>query len=648
MNRKCIWIIAVILALTVAVPAFALTSLEKEELYQGAVQELETYLEESENDAGRLYGIQDTFQQLGGYEESRFLGYYVDVLIHLAEEEYDFWLDNRLTMLQNNAEFAAYLQDSLKGSSLGSASTLAKYAEARQLEHEGRIEAAAEAYYACLDFYDASLRYNALVERTYDAQYTEANNLMKQGAYASAYIMLRKLGKYRDSESLAAAIEKQIGYAPTSAKDMLNDVTNLEAIRQGERKVEAKWKKAAHAETYKVYGRSSRREQWKLLLSTRNDWAVLRDDVLYAKQCELKVTACSGQLETKGTIITVPAFVKSTPTPTPKKTATPTPTPRKTNTPTPKRTATPTPKATSSVYGYTILSDGTIQITSFYEKNKKGMLTVPETIDGHQVTSIGKNTFASCSGISEIVLPDSITEIGEAAFNSCTALTKINIPNQVKSIGSWAFAFCEKMREIRLPQSIQKIYDGAFSGCTSLEKLTLPESITEISDFLCCECTSLREFFMGNAVKSIGEHAFGRCSIESIYLTEGLEIIGESAFSHCSKLSYIFLPNSLRSLGKGAFEFCSNLTWVTFPEGLTRIEDWTFYKSGLRSVDLPNRLTYIGAMAFSDCPLTKVSIPASITYIDTTSFEYEVAYTVVKGSYAERFCKKNNYKYYAK
>ena len=45
------------------------------------------------------------------------------------------------------------------------------------------------------------------------------------------------------------------------------------------------------------------------------------------------------------------------------------------------------------------------------------MLTVPETIDGHQVTSIGKNTFASCSGISEIVLPDSITEIGEAAFN---------------------------------------------------------------------------------------------------------------------------------------------------------------------------------------------------------------------------------------
>ncbi|MBQ9325524.1 MAG: leucine-rich repeat domain-containing protein [Clostridia bacterium] len=541
----------------------------------------------------------------------------MDVLIHLAEEEYDFWLDNRLTMLQENAEFEAYLQDSLKGSSLGSASALAKYAEARQLEHEGQMEAAAEAYSSCLGFYDASLRYDALIEKIYDAYYTEANRHMKRGEYAVAYVMLCNLGKYRDSEDLAAAIEKQIGYAPTSAEDTLRNVTNLEVTRQGERKVEARWKKAAHAEVYKVYGRRSSRGQWHLLLSTRNDSATLRDDLLYAEQCELKVTVCSGQWETEGTTAKVPAFVRNTPTPTP------TPTPRKTKTPTPKRTATPTPKPTKSIFGYTVLSGGTCEIISFAEKNKNGILTIPEKIDGHTVARIGNRVFKDCKGITEVVLPGKLREIGDEAFSGCVKLKAINLPQNIVQIGA-----------------------RAFYGCTSLKKISLPEKVRVIRDYSFYGCTNLSEFYTGGWVESIGEYAFKDSSIKRLSLPYGLKTIGKYAFSNCSKLSYVSLPNSLRNIGEHAFEYCSRLTGITIPKGITRIEEWTFYKSGLKSVELPKRLTYIGAMAFSDCPLTKVSIPASITYIDTTSFEYEVAYTVVKGSYAERFCKNHYYEYY--
>lgn len=58
---------------------------------------------------------------------------------------------------------------------------------------------------------------------------------------------------------------------------------------------------------------------------------------------------------------------------------------------------------------------------------------------GNSVTSIGREAFSGCTGLTEITIGNSVTSIGSCAFSGCTGLTEITIPNSVTSIGYEAF-----------------------------------------------------------------------------------------------------------------------------------------------------------------------------------------------------------------
>ena len=64
------------------------------------------------------------------------------------------------------------------------------------------------------------------------------------------------------------------------------------------------------------------------------------------------------------------------------------------------------------------------------------------------------------------------------------------------------------------------------------------------------------------------------------------------------------------------------VTEIVVPEGVTRIDDSTFYNCfNLVSISLPNSLTRIGIGAFGRCrSLTTITIPPSVTYIDEVAF----------------------------
>ena len=65
------------------------------------------------------------------------------------------------------------------------------------------------------------------------------------------------------------------------------------------------------------------------------------------------------------------------------------------------------------------------------------------------ITSIRSNCFDSCTGLTNIELPDSIISLGDSAL-CYTSLTSITIPNNVTSIGGSCFYHCSNLTSIIL------------------------------------------------------------------------------------------------------------------------------------------------------------------------------------------------------
>ncbi len=64
------------------------------------------------------------------------------------------------------------------------------------------------------------------------------------------------------------------------------------------------------------------------------------------------------------------------------------------------------------------------------------------------MTSIGDGSFARCSGLTSVTIPNSVTTIKEGTFFNCSGLTSVTIPNSVTSIGEGAFARCRSLKTV--------------------------------------------------------------------------------------------------------------------------------------------------------------------------------------------------------
>lgn len=78
--------------------------------------------------------------------------------------------------------------------------------------------------------------------------------------------------------------------------------------------------------------------------------------------------------------------------------------------------------------------------------NAFGSLAIPSTINSHRVTTIEDGTFADCTSLTSVTIPDSVTTIRDSAFLGCTSLTSVTIPDSVTTIGYDAFKGCTNLR----------------------------------------------------------------------------------------------------------------------------------------------------------------------------------------------------------
>ena len=267
-------------------------------------------------------------------------------------------------------------------------------------------------------------------------------------------------------------------------------------------------------------------------------------------------------------------------------------------------------------------------------KKVEGDLIIPDS-----VTSIGRDAFAYCTGLTSVTIGNSVTSIGDCAFYNCAGLTSMTIPDSVTSIGSSAFSGCSGLTNMTIPDSVTSIGLDAFEGCTKLKNiyytgdvagwcgisglgelmsssrtlyiggkkvegdLIIPDNVTSIGDYAFYGCTGLTSVTIGNGVTSIGSGAFYGCiGLTSITIPDSVTSIGYSAFRDCAGLTSVTIGNGVTSIGESAFRGCTGLTSVTIGNSVTSIGHSAFENcTGLTSITIGNGVTSIVWYAFSGC-----------------------------------------------
>lgn len=114
-----------------------------------------------------------------------------------------------------------------------------------------------------------------------------------------------------------------------------------------------------------------------------------------------------------------------------------------------------------------------------------------------------------------------------------------------------------------------------------------------------------------------------QCSVESVFIPEGIKSIGVNAFNGCTSLSSVTLPTGLEYIGINAFMNCFALRQdIELPETLFEIGYGCFSNSGIQSVSIPATVGHIPSHAFSACKeLSSVNIADGFTLIDDCAFE---------------------------
>ena len=118
-----------------------------------------------------------------------------------------------------------------------------------------------------------------------------------------------------------------------------------------------------------------------------------------------------------------------------------------------------------------IVANGGATITA---STATGAVTIPSSLGGYPVTSIGDSAFYGSLGLTSVIIPDSVTTIGNRAFQNCTGLTSVIIPDSVTSIGAVAFQNCTGLTSVVIPDSVTNIGNGAFQSCTGLGNVVIP------------------------------------------------------------------------------------------------------------------------------------------------------------------------------
>jgi hypothetical protein len=309
--------------------------------------------------------------------------------------------------------------------------------------------------------------------------------------------------------------------------------------------------------------------------------------------------------------------------------------------------------ATATVDGITWsyrVSNGEAEIYNDYDTaiptSTNGAITIPSTLGGYPVTSIGDYAFYECGRLSSVTIPEGVTSIGDYAFEDCWKLKKLDIPSTVKSIGRYsgegevfAYSFDLKITvAAENPNYTSK--DGALfnkdmttllRGPGATANYIIPDGVTDIAVFAFCGSERLEWVTIPASVTSLSWSSFDSCTYVRIkvkngnkhYIASSEGALFDKAMTTLirgpGKTAHYKIPHGIEVIGARAFKW-TDIKTVELPNSVTIIEEGAFFScTKLASISLPNSVNRIERGAFDCCEsLTSLTIPASVTMLGST------------------------------
>lgn len=280
--------------------------------------------------------------------------------------------------------------------------------------------------------------------------------------------------------------------------------------------------------------------------------------------------------------------------------------------------------------------------------NPEDVVTVPEHIDGYEVTKLSPGGFITSRVLN---IPKTVKGIFDYlgyyfGYSKLYKLEEINVDKDNKYFTSidgvlynkniskmLIYPWCRKAKKYIEPSTVVGGYYGIardYAFCRYLEEITFSSNKNNHIIGYMYNCPNLKTINIPANVtwtaSALGEEGSCQSCVNLVNVNfaknSKLKYIAGDTFKDCKKLKKINIPRSVKKINEGAFINCSSLNKVILHKGLKTIGDVTFWNcTSLKSIKIPKTVASIGDNAFDGCKnLKTVKLKKGLKTIESCAF----------------------------
>lgn len=205
-------------------------------------------------------------------------------------------------------------------------------------------------------------------------------------------------------------------------------------------------------------------------------------------------------------------------------------------------------------------------------------ISLPENI-----ANIEYQAFANCTSLETVYIPASVTKIGGQIFKGCTKLSSVNVDSSNTILSSENGVLFNKDRtelllcpalitgEYIVPSSVTRIVEYVFANSKSLSSVRISENVADFHGYAFDECpvpainvdesnvnfSSVDGVLYNKDKSKVIRYPEGKTG--DYVILEGVKTIGEHAFYRCSNLSSLTIPEDVTSIERFGIYWCRTL-----------------------------------------------------------------------------------------